>query len=484
MKKTFIFILAGLSILACSKQSPVSVPEEVAEPGKYIFKLTASMSNEDETKTSYAGEKTFSWDANDEISVLFHNGETHKFFTLKTTAGGAAATFSGQIDEGYEIGASATEGGVKWALFPAGAHTWNTTNHAPNFNIPAVTDFTAPGAHFSTNIPMYAKGDGDNNFTFAHQACAYKFTFSNLDVSKVRLTVTHQTTHALSGDFNMLEGGKWYAKWADMASANRSVSYIVNVSAKTAVFYFCIGKDSESAFQPTITLTDEETGFILYRGQAKTAWGGSDDLKPLYTRIVILPSIPAPGAGVPFIPAFGINWSSLDMYPLDGAKDAFDGNPSGGIVEWKATSDASNIYCYYKIDKSKVGASSDGTYHWKTYIVTGFDMDNNDSTSGDGGYNLGNGYEARTTTFAFNGDTTAGLGVISGIEGDSEIYGSYPFSAASGSHVTSNGAVAGDYAYVELSIPRAAVNAPASGNITLRQSYNWYVTDRQTITLE
>ena len=309
MKKYLpIIALATIAFVSCNKEEIAPAQESQTEqPGTHIVSLNAV--GPDITKTSYADEKTFSWDANDEISVLFHKDEDHKFFTLKTTTGGTEATFTGEVTDGYEIGASATEGGAKYALFPAGAHTWNYTDDRPIFNIPSVTDFTAPGAHISANLPMYAIGDESNNFAFKHNACAYKFTFTDLDASKVRLTVTHNTTHQLSGNFPLNSAYKWYAQYASLGSANQSVSYIKNVSSKTASFYFVIGKDSESSFQPTITLYDETTGYILYRATAKSAWGGVVKLAPDEGRMVILPSISAPGSGLPFISKFGINWS-------------------------------------------------------------------------------------------------------------------------------------------------------------------------------
>ena len=475
MKKTFIFILAGLSILACSKQSPVSVPEEVAEPGKYIFKLTASMSNEDETKTSYAGEKTFSWDANDEISVLFHNGETHKFYTLKTTAGGTAATFSGQIDEGYEIGASASQGGTKWALYPAGEHTWSpwvddksVTHYNPTFNIPEVTDFTQPGVHFSANIPMYAKGDGDNNFTFYHQACGYKFTFTDIDVEKVRLTITHQTTHALSGDFNMLDDGKWYAKWASMSSPNRSVSYIKNVVSKTAQFYFSIGKDSESAFQPTITLTDEETGKKLYSGVAKTVWGADANLKPLYERMVILPSIPAPGTGAG--PAtIDVDWSTVTQV-FSGVNDR--------IVEWKATSDADNLYFQYKFTKGKFKKNGSSSF----YI--GFDTDNDSSTgytNNDKG-GLTGGLESVAYFYPWTGGSADGApdGIIAGE--DPVSYVETPVGTpVGGKKIIVGGTIEGSYAYIEVAVPRSSVGIAVGSSAKVMNAAQYYVTTAEIV---
>lgn len=353
MKKFFALIaLATVSIVACQKEivspAPVDdVTETTETAGTYTFTLTAS--GPEITKTSYADEKTFSWDANDEISVLFHNGETHEFKTLKTTSGGNPAVFSGTIPDGWTVGASETEkvNAQYWALFPAGAHVWDTEKHRPQFNIPAVTDFTAAD-HFSVNIPMQARGD-NTTFSFKHAACAYKISFKNVDASTVRLKVTHSATHALSGTYSMENSGSNPGLWATYAGAGsvgQSVSFIKAVAGdKTVEFYFSIPRYGEtSGFQPTITLTDEDTGFLLYSGTAKSDWTADPNLEPRYDRMVVLPQIPASGAGT-FVSKFGIGWFT------DGtiATTAGDGVNYTTI---RATSDDSFFYVLLGIKKS------------------------------------------------------------------------------------------------------------------------------------
>lgn len=365
--KKYIFILAitGLVAAACSKEAPTT-KEQASEVGTYTFVLNASVAG-DATKTSYANDKTFSWTKGDQISVMFHNGDDNKYFTLSAVSGGASAKFSGEITNGYTIGASDAEGGAKYALFPAGAHGWNTTDHRPIFNIPAVTDFTAAGAHFSANLPMCAVGDNFGNFEFAHIACAYKYTFTNIDnsITKVRLKVTHNQTHKLSGNFPLNPANKWYAQWADAGSADQSVSYIVNVKDNKAVFYFSIGKDSESSFQPTITLSDEVSGFVLYNATAKTAWS-ADNIKPLESRMVVLPEISTPGLGSPLISAYGINWNSVTC-----KADGDAGTDKDAIRTIKATADAGHVYLYLEVLNDKLYSDTSYQYSDRSYLYIG-----------------------------------------------------------------------------------------------------------------
>lgn len=359
MKKIIYCVLASVALIACTKElKQESVQIQSLPDGKYIITISASAS--ELTKTSYAGETDFSWDAHDKISVLFHNGETHEFYDLETEEGaahGESAVFKGVIDAGFEIGASDAEGGVKWALYPAGAHTWDKTNHRPVFNIPNVTDFTTAD-HISSNIPLFAQGSGDS-YTFRPLAGAYKITFNNIDASKVRLVVTHNQTHQLSGNFPISSASSvdsyWWAQYASAGSANQSITIVKNVETKTASFYFFCGVKDEEGFQPTITLKNESTGYILYNGTAKSAWS-SDALMPKNNRIVILPSIPASGTGVPFISKFGIDWASVSASGTGTSTDALN-----GITTLKATADASYVYILLGVDKTSLLLDT-GTY--------------------------------------------------------------------------------------------------------------------------
>ena len=194
-----------MTLAACSKENVNESNIQSDIKGTYEFSIAVN-AEEIGTKTSYEGEKTFSWSAGDQISVLFHDSDSNdKFYTLTAqSVNGKDAIFSGTIDSGWEVGASDT--GDKWALYPAGNHTYSAT--APVFSIPAEVDFSA--THFSANLPMYAIGEDDGSgndfYAFKHvsNVGAYKFTFSNLDVSKVRLVVEQTGSYHLNGSFQMV----------------------------------------------------------------------------------------------------------------------------------------------------------------------------------------------------------------------------------------------------------------------------------------
>ena len=195
MKRFYIpfLLMAAAAVAACNNK--VVIDEPALENGSYVFTLKASAPDVD-TKTDYSSTGKFSWGADDQISVLFHNGTENKFFTLTNTSGaGASANFSGTIDEGYEIGASnGTESDkMIWALFPASdSHIYNAETSSPEFYVQPNHDFST--ASFSANIPMCSRLEQEGTLSFQNLACTYKFTLTDLRVSKVKVVVYNKTT--------------------------------------------------------------------------------------------------------------------------------------------------------------------------------------------------------------------------------------------------------------------------------------------------
>ncbi len=375
MKKYLFFTGIVASVFAISSCNKVNdVPDSVIEvpDGMYLFTLEAS--SMPETKTYYTGDggsiasdKVFNWSAGDQISVLFHKGSENEFFTLTNQSGDCtSATFKGLILDGYTIGASDTE--TKWALFPASdGHSYTpgvadpATDPVVMFNIPAETDFSA--SHFSANIPMAAKGDGSNHFVFDHLASAYKFTFTGLDVSKVRLTVENQESYFLSGNNPLNAAGSAIAyNYAFSRNANHSISFVENVVGKKATFYVPF-KTWEGQFTPILTLYDAETGYTIKTLTATSAFSG--DLGTKYNRVIIVPDISAPGTGSPFVSAYGRNWGSVSAVADGSTADGKD-----AIIQIKADADASYLYLYFAVNAARMHSDASYKYsnHWDWYF--------------------------------------------------------------------------------------------------------------------
>ena len=265
MKKYLLRIAILLAAAAfCSCESGLA-------PESYVYELTAEAP--ESTKSDYSSSGSFSWSAGDRISVLFHKGTDNRFFVLTARdGGGKSATFSGNIDNGYTVGASNTS--VQWALFPAGNHSYTpgANGDMPVFEVPSETDFTASGAHFSANLPMSAKGDGSGVFRFQHLGTNYRFRFTGIDAAKVRLEIKNLKSYALSGTFpikgsSASSGENYLDYFSGATDAEKAIAFTQNVVSGTADFYVAT-RAWRVALQPQLTLTDASTGEVLYAKSA------------------------------------------------------------------------------------------------------------------------------------------------------------------------------------------------------------------------
>ena len=336
-RKLYLLAAAVIVIAACDKKAA-----KIEEPSFYEYEISAS-SADFGTKTTYANDKVFAWSENDKISVLFHNGNTDKFFTLTAkNINGASASFSGSIESGYEIGAS--DSGTWWALYPAGAHTYTPGESKPfTFNMPAENDLTGTD---SSNIPMAAKLAADateKTFEFYPAAAIIKFRFTGITASKVKLTIEEQYTHAISGNLPMKEGGYvlyWEPAWADLGSAKCKLSYTVDVKGGDAEFFIPFAP-WDKRFKPVITLIDADTEDVLYNKTATNFL--PETYEPLLTRMVVLPEITV-GSAIPwsYESAFGVDWKSSSVVSAAGDPGI---NMINGFV------DGNTLYVLLEINK-------------------------------------------------------------------------------------------------------------------------------------
>lgn len=95
--------LAGIFAVSCNKEKDVTVSPELT--GKtHTVVLKASFVEEGGTRTTYADNKTFSWQEGDIAMVRVANEETEKWYWAPFTAQSTAAVteFVGEVEDGYE----------------------------------------------------------------------------------------------------------------------------------------------------------------------------------------------------------------------------------------------------------------------------------------------------------------------------------------------------------------------------------------------
>ena len=463
MKRIALLFMAAAVLAACQKEK-----ENVAEPaapGTYTYTIEAGHG---ETRTDYAADGAFTWTAGDQISVLFNNGTQNKFFTLTAAAPGATAVFSGEIEEGYTIGAAdGTETDKKiWGLYPASdQHAY--ADGAVSFYVQPSADFTQTG--FSANIPMGAQATEEGTLSFKNLASTYKFIVKGLDpsIQNVKFTVYNQSTNGLSGSWPVSAGEDPFVNYsyASPGSANSTLTYVNEAVNGEAVFY--VSCRYWGKFQPHITIADADRDYVIQEFVANKELQPSSKSKVQPVAITVTAALPT--------------------VMVDGVIEEWDDKPVGTgsnsrILEWKYASDEDNVYFLYKIAKSEIAYSATDGYNWGSYIYVAFDNDQNAATPSpdvNPGAGLTGGYEAVAGFYPWRGNVEGSPECHKGIETQGDI--ACPVGTDTGK-ATIAGSFDGDYCYVEVSIPRNLIGNP-TGTINVNHSMSWSVTGEASITL-
>jgi len=457
----FIMMMAAAVISSCTKQTlDENLSNLDSESTTYTYTVSA---NTVDTKSDYDSDGKFEWSAGDAISVLFHNGDVNKFFTLTLTSGAGTntASFSGEIEAGYTIGASdaAEEDNKIWALFPASENHTYTAGSTPSFYVQPSVDFSA--THFSANIPMYALNSAEGAFSFASLASTYKFTVNGIadDVSKVKFQIYNQTTYALSGSWPIHDDKYINYSYADPGSQNSTLTYISDVTDNHAVFY--VSCRYWGTFQPVITVTNHDTGIAIKTFTATTAKQPNylDHVWPITLDV---------SDGNYFKPAVTIDGDFTDWDGIDEWESTrTSGESNSRINNWKMQADASNIYVYLNLATSKIENSS--------YFYLGFDTDSDLSTGEDhGGLS---GLEQYVVVYpAVDGSNP--IAMIQGVDPRSTVNGHWDGSLVTWGNMGETNSL------VEVCIPRSKLGLTEPASVKVSVAFVWYETIQQELTLE
>ena len=462
MKRYFLIIMmmAAAVISSCTKQAfEENQPNVDSETTTYTYTVSA---NTTETKTDYDSEGKFEWSAGDAISVLFNNGTDNKFFTLKLTegAGTKTATFSGQIEAGYTIGASdATAGDSKiWALFPASENHVYTEGSNPTFYVQPFVDFSE--THFSANIPMYALNTEEGAFSFANLASTYKFTVNGIKdgVSKVKFQIYNQTTSALSGTWPIHADKYINYDYASPGSEKSTLTYVSNVTNNQAVFY--VSCRFWGKFQPVITVTNCDTDIDIKTFTATTAKTPNylDHVWPITLDV---------SDGNYFTPAVTIDGNFADWEGVpEWESTRTSGSTNSRINNWKMQADEYNVYIYLNVNTPYIKTSGE------SYFYVGFNTDSNDNTGGSHG-GIG-GLEQYVVVYP---TTTGSDAMIQGVDSRSTVNGS------SDGTLMTWGEKGETNTLIEACIPRDKVGLTGKGSIKVSVAFDWYDTIQQELIL-
>ena len=199
--KTRFFAISALCVLALAASCQKAENEFTLAPGKAT--ITASI--DEDTKTAYANETTFSWVSGDRVLILVTDSETDEHevnhFTYATQQDGTRVAF-----EGTAFGPGAGNSFEKWvaagyALYP------NVLGRSGNKDDIIVTlpyEYTVTGSNFMSIIPLLGVQDAENAglYRFKTATGVIKLTFTNVPALASRL-VLYSHGNKISGDFHL-----------------------------------------------------------------------------------------------------------------------------------------------------------------------------------------------------------------------------------------------------------------------------------------
>ena len=338
MKRTLFWAAIAMALVSCS------VREEMPAETVPEVKVLTIQATRNDTRTSYAGEKTFAWSVGDKISVLCNDGTSDFLQTFTATTAEATSAFTATVPANVNLGPRSSSG-YRLALFPASDGHQYAASWDIRFHIPVERDFReANGGHPSADVPMFAWGTEGDFYRFANMTGAAKFTFSGITCSAVKFQFT-AARHKLNGDFKLYYSGdgqvhvddasniRWNTVYTDV-DGERTVTYYADVTDGTASFYLPY-VEGEIAGPSTLTLSDAATGAVLYsNGKVKTITISKN-------RIAVLPTLQVQGS----VPA-GVD---IDLSFHESADDVK--NPERGLYKMVE-------YFYHRRDGSSTSTTA------------------------------------------------------------------------------------------------------------------------------
>ena len=269
MKKYFYVFLALIcttAIFSCKKALELTETAEKvqAEDAGNVVTIHAGFS--EETKTSYAGEVTFSWTIGDKIGVWTTNDTDYEKVIFTAQATGPSVDFTGTLSDGYHLVANGK------AFYPDGdavarnnfVSTFDGTDYTVTLGGTVDVDLENPMAI----IPLVGNNDGTGNYSFKTATGILKVTFENLQAATSYVTVFYEDgSTALNGTYTLEND--------EVKLANATKPYLLkylkvnNISeGSTGVFYFPLptGTLPENLWFSTL---NSAYGYLTYKKATK-----------------------------------------------------------------------------------------------------------------------------------------------------------------------------------------------------------------------
>ena len=342
MKKVLIPAMMAVLVSCVHMEQEATLQNPAVPEGYKVLTITATKTDVD-TKTAYAGDKYFSWNVGDEISVLCNDGSSNFWQTFTATTASASSTFTATVGGTVNLG-PVNGSDYKVAMYPANDNHYYGGNSSLKYHIPAERDFRAAnGGHAESAIPMFAWGTASDTYAFSNLSGAAKFTFKGITCSTVKMTFTTGNVK-LNGSYGLLYSSvdtsnssnvAWNADNAGSAS-EKTVTYYADVVNGRASFYLPYATGSIWG-NSTLKLYDASTDVELYSNDHV----GTIEITK--NRIAVLPTLDVSTASS----AFGINWAGVT-----GTTNTH--NTYKALKSMKATLDENYLYLLLDVDPTKM----------------------------------------------------------------------------------------------------------------------------------
>ncbi len=241
MKKFFILASAVFAVLACAKEKNT---ETVVAP--VMHQMTIQATAGDIVKTAYANETSFSWSAGDKIAVLATKGSETRFFPFETSASGASVEFSGEVEDGFTLGA--------YAVYPVSLNP-SISGNALHLTLPSeyasLSDISA--------LPLVGTVSGENTYAFKTAVGILKITLDNLWAEAAAVQVG-SANEPIAGEFALTSSATAIPFDAAVAGVETIKVGITPDASRRASFYLPVPEGSITALE--INVLDKENKIL------------------------------------------------------------------------------------------------------------------------------------------------------------------------------------------------------------------------------
>lgn len=285
MKKAFYLIaaLTGLALLSCNKEVEAPVVPSPEKGATHQVSIKASIVPG--TRTSYADDKTFSWEANDSILIIAFSPDEEdiELVTLYAESAGPETVFSGECPDGYTLSNNAFYTAAN-SYIDAGEGLDKETHifvYLPTFTYidgDSENYYTAQSANPLSNLPLIGvKDEEGDTYSFYTFSGAAKFSFTDIPEGAAYFALEH-STERLSGQFTWNEDGVLANDSYRPGSYTRTVDgeeVTMSYSSSYVVYHFERPADGKGeVYMPlpvgkipagtTVSFYDEDLENVLY----------------------------------------------------------------------------------------------------------------------------------------------------------------------------------------------------------------------------